>query len=331
MLDEQNNKELDQSVNDQVEPSSENEPSAHAAEIEKADAAKHEAEEASDGEPAADDAEAEAPAKAAPARHAKHASEVPEYEIVAEKTRKKLGIAIVTLLVLIVIIVACLVFFFLTSSNVSVEQQHSDSTEVSQISENSSSSTSEKTATVPSLAALIGTKVDDAATSLGHGATVSSDTKKDDEDDPVKRVVKYSLANDAGSSSSGTPTVTVNADSDDEITSVTYQTSTKSLGYGTISFQDAVQNEKIIQAIMKEAGLTISDSDVVLPADKADYTTYSDDGKRITKEEKEFSGTADYSGKTLSWSTRLQYDYTVALATDNLADTLRNATITISK
>ena len=77
---------------------------------------------------------------------------------------------------------------------------------------------------------------------------------------------------------------------------------------------------------MKEAGLTINSADVVLPENKADWTTYTEDGKRISREEREFSGEAE--GK--KWSATLSYDYTVSLATDNLSDTLRNIRITIS-
>lgn len=268
-----------------------------------------------------------APEQAEAPKRAKHVKDVPEYVEHAKKMRKNLVIAIVSLIVIICVIVGLMVFYVLQSQSVSVQQQQSS--DVSQM-ENDPSETAttkdEKTSTVPALAGLIGVNVDSLATAAGHGAQITSDEAKNDENDPVKRVIKLTLTNDVGSDSSGNPTIVANLNSDGNATSVTYSSSTKTLGYGTMSFADAIQNEKIIEKVMKEAGLTINSADVVLPEDKASWTTYTDDGKRISREEKEFSGEVD--GK--KWSAKLAYDYTVSLATDNLSDTLRNITITIS-
>ena len=276
-------------------------------------------EERASGEEVASE-QAEAP------KRAKHVKDVPEYVENAKKMRKNLVIAIVSLIIIICVIVGLMVFYVLQSQSVSVQQQQSS--DVSQM-ENDPSETAtkdEKTSTVPALAGLIGVNVDSLATAAGHGAQITSDEAKNDENDPVKRVVKLTLTNDVGSDSSGNPTIVANLNSDGNAMSVTYSSSTKTLGYGTMSFADAIQNEKIIEKVMKEAGLTINSADVVLPEDKASWTTYTDDGKRISREEKEFSGEVD--GK--KWSAKLAYDYTVSLATDNLSDTLRNITITIS-
>lgn len=265
-------------------------------------------------------------------RRAKHAADLPEYEIASQNMRKKLMIANVALVVVLALAAVAFGLYVFNSQNVSVEQHQAGQSDVSQMQgSDSQSNGSEKTATVPEIAGIIGTSVDDVTSAIGHGAQVTSDTEKDDEDDPIKRVVKYSLANDQGDSTSWNPVVIAYADKDNDITQITYQASTKALGYGTMSFQDAVANERIIEKIMAEAGLKISSDDVSLPDDKSDYTTYTDDGKRISKEELEFSGDADYSGTSVKWSARLLYDYTVSLATDNLADTVRMITVTISK
>lgn len=259
-------------------------------------------------------------------KRAKHASDIPEYFEHDQKIKRNLKIAIVLLLVLILVVVGLFAFYFLKIQNVSVQQTQVNSGEVGKIENTDPSQNSQKSSTVPGLASLIGTKVDEVAQNIGHGAQVTSDEHRDSEEDPIKRVVKLTLTNDIGSGSSGNPTVTVNGDSEGNITSVTYQASIKTLGYGTMSFSDAVQNEKIIEKVLKEAGLSINSADVTLPEDKSSWTQYSEDGKRISREEKEFSGEAD--GK--KWSAKLVYDYTVSLATDNLSDTLRNITITIS-
>lgn len=258
---------------------------------------------------------------------AKHKKDVPEYVEHAKKMRRNLVVAIVALIAIICVIVGLMVFYLLHSQNASVQQEQTS--DVSQMEGEASEKTTtkdEKTSTVPDLASLIGVKADEVAQKAGHGAQVTSDEAKDEENNPVKRVMKLTLTNDVGSDSTGNPTIVASANSDGNVTSVTYSSSTKTLGYGTMSFTDAIQNEKIIEKVMKEAGLTINSADVVLPEDKSSWTTYTDDGKRISREEKEFSGEVD--GK--KWSARLAYDYTVSLATDNLSDTLRNITITIS-
>ena len=260
-------------------------------------------------------------------KRAKHANDIPEYVEHEQKIKRNLKIAIVALLVLIVLAIALFAFHYINLQNVSVQQTQVSTGDVENIENaDSSAKSSQKSSTVPGLSALIGTKVDEVAQNVGHGAQVTADEKRDSEEDPIKRVVKMTLTNDVGSDSTGNPTLVVNGNSDGNISSLTYQSSIKTLGYGTMSFSDAVQNERIIEKVLKEAGLTISAESVVLPEDKAQWTTYTEDGKRISKEEKEFSGEAD--GK--KWSVKLVYDYTVSLATDNLSDTLRNITISIS-
>lgn len=261
-----------------------------------------------------------------PPKRAKHAVDVPEYIENSKKMRRNLVIAIVVLLVIVCVIGGLMAFYLYTSQNATVQQQQSDVAQIENNSSENSSATSEKSSTVPALSSLIGAKADDVANAVGHGAQVTSDESKDDENDPVKRTIRLTLTNDVGSGASGNPTIVVSANSDGNVTSVTYSASTKALGYGTMSFTDAIQNEKIIEKVMKEAGLTINSADVVLPENKAEWTTYTEDGKRISREEREFSGEVD--GK--KWSARLAYDYTVSLATDNLSDTLRNISITIS-
>lgn len=259
-------------------------------------------------------------------RKAKHASDIPEYFEHDKKIKRNLKVAIVVLLILIIVVVGLLAFYFLNFQNVSVQQKQVSSGDVEKIENSDQSQNSQKSSTVPGLASLIGTKADEVAQNIGHGAQVTSDEHRDSEEDPVKRVVKLTLTNDVSTDSSGNPTVAVMANSEGNITSVTYSASIKTIGFGTMSFSDAVQNEKIIEKVFKEAGLNINSADVALPEDKSSWTKYTDDGKRISREEKEFSGEAD--GK--KWTAKLIYDYTVSLATDNLSDTLRNITVTIS-
>lgn len=265
-----------------------------------------------------------------PAKHAKHAQDLPEYEKTANTLRKKLIAAIVVLVVLALVLAALIVAFLLNAQNVAVQQTPPES-EVSQISGSESNETADdqKSATVPALALTLGQSYDDAVAEIGHGAQVSSDESKEDDDigdDGIKRTVRLTLANDASDTKSGNPTVTLRLDKDDVVKSVSYQASTKVLGYGTMSFQDAVLNDKIITRVMSEAGVSINEDDVTLPENSSEYSTYTSDGQRISKEERTFSGQA----QNCSWSATLLYDYALSLTTDNLADTVRTISITVS-
>ena len=60
-----------------------------------------------------------------------------------------------------------------------------------------------------------------------------------------------------------------------------------------------------------------------LPEDSAAYTTYDTDGKTITKEYCSFSGSSEVDGAPHTWSAVLSYDYSMANASGNLADTVR--------
>ena len=60
-----------------------------------------------------------------------------------------------------------------------------------------------------------------------------------------------------------------------------------------------------------------------LPADKTEYSTYASDGTTLVKEYCPFSGDIDINGVSHTWSAVLSYDYSVANASGNLADTIR--------
>lgn len=292
------------------------------------DAEKFEDESAVESEDAPEDAPVPAPA---PAKKAKHAQEVPEYEKNAKTLRRNLTIAIVALVILLIILAILVYMFLMNAQNVSVQQTQNAETEVTQIEGNESHETqdSQKSATVPTLAAALGGKYDDAVTTIGHGAQVASDESKEDDDigdDGIKRTVKLTLANDAGDSKSGNPTVTLTMDKEDVVKTVSYTASTKVLGYGSMSFQDAILNDKIITRVMSEAGVTIDDSQITLPENQSEYATYTSDGKRVSKEEREFSGEAS----NCKWSAKLLYDYALSITTDNLQDTVRTISISIS-
>ena len=109
-----------------------------------------------------------------------------------------------------------------------------------------------------------------------------------------------------------------------------YSASTAALGYGTLSFSDAVKNEGVVEKTLQEAGINVPANTVELPADKSQYSTYATDGTTLVKENCSFSGNVDIDGVSHEWSAVLSYDYTTANASGNLSDTIRTIYVYIN-
>ena len=91
-----------------------------------------------------------------------------------------------------------------------------------------------------------------------------------------------------------------------------------------------MRNEAIIEKTLAEAGVDVAQGSVTLPEDKTSYSTYDTDGKTLIKEYCSFSDTVDIEGAPHEWSAVLSYDYTMANATGNLADTVRTIYVYVS-
>lgn len=256
--------------------------------------------------------------------------QTPVYEVNAQKMRKNLKVAIVALIVLVCAMAGCFYFLTVNSDNVSTQQAQTSNADVTNISSKTNSGEeNQKSTSVPALTSLIGTNIDSAASAIGHGAEVSSDEARNDEASNIKRVVRYTLTSDGGDSKSGIPTVTANVGEDSNIISLDYSAATKALGYGTVSFRDALNNEHVVENTLKEAGVSVAEGVATLGDDvpASDYTTYASDGIKTTREERSFSG----EDNGIKWSARLVYDYSIGNATDNLSDTVRTISISISR
>ena len=96
------------------------------------------------------------------------------------------------------------------------------------------------------------------------------------------------------------------------------------LGYGDVSFSDAVTEKHVVETLLGDAGLTVEDGSVELPS-ADEYRTYANDGKTIAQEQYTFSGEAlaALDGAQHAWQCRLNYDYSAANVSNNLSDTLR--------
>lgn len=251
--------------------------------------------------------------------------EMPEYMRKSRRTRRVLTVAIV----LLVLLLAAGGFFawqLVQTASTSASQQvqtHEGSNDIEGSEATDASPTPTKKTTAPNLVSLMGMTEDEAVKALERGAKVASTVEVDEKDSPVKTEVRVALTAEPADSRTGTPTVYLGLNKDGEVVQAGYSTSTGSLGYGTLSFSDAVKNEHIIESTLGEIGLDVESGSVKLPEDKTEYSTYGSDGKTLVKEYCPFGGEAKADGKTYEWSAVLSYDYSTANATGNLNDTVR--------
>ncbi len=185
------------------------------------------------------------------------------------------------------------------------------------------SSTTAKKTTVPDLVALMGLTQDEAIAKVGRGAQVSSTLEVNEEDNPIKSEVRLALTTEPADSRGGTPTVYLSLNEDGTVIQAGYSAATSSLGYGSLSFADAVNNESIVEKTLAEAGLSIPEKTVSLPTDKMEYSTYASDGTTLARENYSFEGEGQVDNQVYSWTAMLSYDYSMANATGNLSDTIR--------
>ncbi len=253
--------------------------------------------------------------------------DLPEYMRKSRRMRKILTVVIVLLVLLALAAGAGIFQIVKIGQEASVQQTQNVEHEASSITgaeaNDASSAVTVKKTNVPDLASLIGLTQDEAIEKLGSGAQVTASIELNEAGNPITKEVRVALTEEPSDSRTGTPTVYLGLNDAGKIIQAGYSTSTTSLGYGSLSFADAVRNEHIIEKTLAEAGITVAEGTVSLPEDKMAYSTYGTDGTTLTKEYCSFAGDAEVNGSTEQWSAVLSYDYAVANATGNLADTVR--------
>lgn len=258
----------------------------------------------------------------------KKKQQIPAYQRKSRRMRRVL-IAVVVLLVLLIAALGWCAWQWFEESQLAATQQtqqQQGAQEVDSIdkdaTKDATTATSKKT-DVPDLAAVLGKTKDEAITALKHGATETSSKEVNEEGNPVKTNVTVALTDEPADTRSGTPTVYLGLDEDGAVVQAGYSAATAALGYGSLSFVDAVKNEHIVEKTLKEAGVSVPEGSVEVPADKTEYSEYASDGTTLVKETYSFSGTVELSGSTHKWSSVLLYNYATANASGNLADTIR--------
>lgn len=191
-----------------------------------------------------------------------------------------------------------------------------------------------KKVTIPVLIGLVGLSQDEALEQLGPSASVSSEADitekaetgegddKKEEEKVVGKTVTVVLENGAVDSHGTATSAYLTLDEDGIVKTVGYSTSVANLGYGDVSFGDAV-GEHIVEQSLAEAGVPVELGSAVLPDDSTEYKVYSSDGTKLNEEKYTFTGTATVADVEYAWTVRLSYDYSAANVSDKLSDTIK--------
>lgn len=232
---------------------------------------------------------------------------------------------ILVLMLIALIVVGVLMFLEADKKNVSTSAQQ-DSTTLLEDADEKEKVTA--TSEVVNLVSLLGLTKDEAVSHIGHGAAIESETPI--EVGNLKSEVVVPLTEEQGDPKRGTPTVVLRLNEGGQVGWASYTAPTSALGYGTISFVDAIQSAHVIQNSLRAAGLTDLNPAVLnAPTDSASYSTYDTDGKTLITEQTSFNGTGKQGDGLYDWGATLTYDYSNANQSGNLADTIRRISISV--
>ncbi|MBR2804897.1 MAG: hypothetical protein IKE20_07140, partial [Eggerthellaceae bacterium] len=209
--------------------------------------------------------------------------------------------SLIVLIVLLLVGLCALGFFmyrtFTESQEQAVqqtqEQTASSKDSISAAAADDAAAVTAKQADVPDLSAIMGKTQDEAIAILKRGAQVTATQPVADEGSVIKSNVTVSLTSEpADSRTASTPTVYLGLNADGVVVQAGYSASASALGFGTLSFADAVTNERVIEKTLQKIGVGVPNEVVSLPENKDDYSTYASDGTTVVKERCSFEGTA---------------------------------------
>lgn len=268
----------------------------------------------------------------------------PEHPAAAHhKASKRMRIVLIAVSIVLVLLIAALGYFAWMLVDEARDVAYQSAAQTAKVEKDSSAPASDAgkgagaRKEAPKLVELIGKTQDEAAAEIGRGATETSSkdiTEEKGEGDEkttevVGRSVTLALTDETTDARGNIPSVYLTLDADGVIVEAGYSASVGSLGYGDVSFIDAVSSEHIVENLVETAGVDIEQGSVEMPAVE-DYRTYADDGTTIAQEVYTFSGDDSGSGDaTYSWSCKLSYDYSAANVSGNLADTIRQVYVYI--
>lgn len=262
----------------------------------------------------------------------RHAAPEKELSPRMKKSRRTRRVLIV-LLVLLVVVVGAVGFFWYrtwTGSHQEAAQQAQEQAEspkghedIADAPAHDAPEATAKLADVPDLAGLLGKTQDEALAEIGRGALVTSNSEVNEDDNPIKVNLSVALTEEPADSKTGTPTVYLGLGEDGKVRQAGYSAAASALGFGSLSFADAVNTEHVVEKTLQKLGVDVAEGSAVLPENKEEYSTYASDNKTVVRERCSFEGDIDVGGAPCSWSSVLSYDYTTQVVTGNLNDTVR--------
>ena len=253
-------------------------------------------------------------------------AEVPDYLRKSRHMRRILIGVIIVLLVLFVAAIVAGVMLVRTASETAVQMAAStpaSTADTMQDGVEDASIAAEKVVSAPDLASLLGMSQDDALAAVGRGATVTATREVNEDGNPIRTSVTAALTDEPADSLSGTPSLYLGLDESGAVVQAGYSAPIASLGFGSLSFSDAVTNDHVVEKTLQEAGIPVAEGAAVLPEDKSQYSTYDSAGTKLVRESWTFDGDVDIDGASHAWSATLSYDYSTANAAVNIADTVR--------
>lgn len=262
----------------------------------------------------------------------RHAAPEKELSPRMKKSQRTRRVLTVLLIVLVLVIVAVVFFWYRTwtGSQQEAAQQTQEQTEAPNQREGiadapmrDATESTAKQADVPNLVSVIGKTQDEALALIGRGALITANSPVNEEDNPIKTNLNVALTDEPADSKTGTPTVYLGLAEDGTVRQVGYSASASALGFGALSFADAVNNEHVVEKTLAKIGVTVPEGSAVLPANKDEYSTYASDGTTVIRERCSFEGPTTVGEAPSTWSAVLSYDYTTQVVTGNLNDTVR--------
>lgn len=183
--------------------------------------------------------------------------------------------------------------------------------------------------TVPDLVSLLGHTQQEAIDILQHGATAAEPRAVNEEGNPIKSEVRVALTAEPADSRTGTPRcIWTRRRRQDHSGGLFHVHQLARLRLPQL------RRCRAHRAHHREdpgRGRRIgAEGAVELPEDAESYTSFDTDGTTCTKEYCSFNGEVDIDGAPHAWSAVLSYDYSMANASDNLADTVRTIFIYVN-
>ena len=187
-----------------------------------------------------------------------------------QSRRKRRTLALFVILIVLVII-AVGVYTFRTFSNSQQEAAHQAQEQLetpkndigNELSDGAGAASARLT-DVPNLSAVLGMTLDEAVSSIGHGAMALPAREVNEEGNPIKSSVNVSLNDEPVDSKTGAPMVYLGLNQDGRVIQVGYSASAAALGFGSLSFADAVNQEHVIEKTFDKIGVKVPEGAAVL-------------------------------------------------------------------